>query len=30
LISHDGLATLGIGIRQLSFGRSASLRLALH
>jgi hypothetical protein len=30
LISHDGLATLGVGIRQLSFGCSASLRSALH
>jgi hypothetical protein len=30
LISHDGLATLGIGTRQLCFGYSASLRSALH
>ena len=30
LINHDGLATLGIGIRQLCFGCSASLRSALH
>jgi O-antigen/teichoic acid export membrane protein len=30
LINQDGLAALGVGIRQLCFGYSASLRSALH
>jgi hypothetical protein len=30
LINQDGLATLGIGTRQMCFGCSASLRSALH